>query len=51
MKERKRHRIAGIRRCGIKRKDQVCDSFYTGCGSSMVLRTTTMGYDDSEIKK
>ena len=32
-------------------KAQVCDSFYTGCGSSMVLRTTTMGYDDSEIKK
>ena len=30
---------------------QECESCYTGCGSSMVLRTTTMGYDDSEIKK
>ena len=58
MKERRRHRI-GIRRCGIKNgtasycrgKAQECESWYTGCGSSMVLWTTTMGYDDSETKK
>jgi len=58
MKERRRHRI-GIRSCGIKKcycellqkKAQACESWYTGYCSSIFTWTTTMGYDDSEIKK